>query len=174
MTAGAVLLAICLLAPSQTEQDVGASASAPDLFVESWLGTAGPYGEGWQLRLTPNGDIFLHVIYSLNPSGTLMAEFHVPEEYMARVRRVIESERFFELPNDLSPKASPLHMPDFSLEVIDGDELWRDVRASSRPCRGAHLHQRWRAAAKQYHRSQSRWPESRPSPQPSPCRSTSP
>jgi hypothetical protein len=35
---------------------------------------------------------------------------------------------------------------------------------ASRPYRGSNLHQQWRAAAKQYHRSQSRCPESRPAP----------
>jgi len=42
----------------------------------------------------------------------------------------------------------------------------RHQAVASRPRRGGNLHQRWRVGAKRCHRSQSHWPQFRPSPQP--------
>jgi hypothetical protein len=72
------------------------------------------------LRLTPNGDVFLRVHYSTNPSGSVMAEFDVTDEHMARLRKAIDEERFFDLPAEIAPEAAPLHQPDLHLEITLG------------------------------------------------------
>ena len=133
MIASAVLLGL-LAGPVHAGPNP--SADAADLLVEASLSTAGPYGELWILRLTPNGDIFLRVHYALNPSGSLMAEFDVTDEHLASLRKAIESERFFELPEEISPEAVALHEPDFRLEITVGHrkhkvELYDPVQLKS-------------------------------------------
>jgi hypothetical protein len=97
-----------------------ATGKASDLWAEAWLSTAGPYGEGWTLRLTPNGNVFLRVFYMGTPSGNLMADFDVRDEHEDRVRAAIKTQQFFELPADISPKTAMLHLPDFTLDVSLG------------------------------------------------------
>jgi hypothetical protein len=92
----------------------------PDLLIEAWLSTAGPYGESWSYTLTPSGSVKLHAYFSLNPSGSLMAEFQMADEYVDRVRRAVDSERFFDLPDSLSAQMVMLHRPEYELTVTLG------------------------------------------------------
>jgi hypothetical protein len=134
MTMGGVFL---LLALAQEATPV--PAATPDLLVEAWISTAGPYGEMWTLHLTPSGDARLRAYYSLDPSGSLMAEFDVGKEHLDRVQASASEQRFFDLPPELSPPTSPLHRPDLRLEitlgprkhkvrVYDPDQMKSDVR----------------------------------------------
>jgi hypothetical protein len=95
----------------------GAEEKPAGLVVEAWVSTAGPYGESWDLKLTPGGEIALQVFYSINPSGSLMARFSLSDERVAGIRKAIESERFFELPVEIAPPTAPLHQPDLRLDV---------------------------------------------------------
>lgn len=87
------------------------------LVVEAWISTAGPYGESWDLRLMPSGEISLRVNYMITPSGTLMARFSLSPDQIAGIRTGIESERFFDLPAKISPASLPLHRPALRLDV---------------------------------------------------------
>jgi hypothetical protein len=117
----ALLSAAILLGPAQGTPESAPTTAAPDLLAEAWLSTAGPYGEGWELRLMPHGDVSLRVFYSLRPSGSLMADFDIDEDHMARIRAAIDAQAFFDLPAEISPKLSALHMPDFRLEITLGN-----------------------------------------------------
>ncbi len=91
------------------------------LVVEAWISTAGPYGESWDLRLTPSGEISLRVNYMITPSGNLMARFSLSADQVAGIRKVIESERFFDMPAKIFPATLPLHRPALRLDVwLDG------------------------------------------------------
>ena len=116
MTRLVFLLALLTVVPEQKP----ATHRAPDLLIEGWLSTAGPYGESWWYTLTPGGSVSLHVDYILNPSGSLMAEFHVSDEDVARVRKAIETERFLELPEKISAEMVELHRPDYRLTITLG------------------------------------------------------
>ena len=116
MKSSAALLAAILAAGPQ----VSTTGKTPDLWVEAWLSTAGPYGEGWTLRLAPNGNVFLRVLYMGNPSGNLLADLDVGDEYERHLRAAIETHRFFDLPTDISPKSAVLHLPDFTMDVALG------------------------------------------------------
>jgi hypothetical protein len=104
---------------------VGGGLKAEDrpvaLVVEAWISTAGPYGESWDLRLTPSGEISLRVNYMTTPSGNLMARFTLSPEQIASIRQAIESERFFEMPPKVFPATVPLHRPALRLDVWLGD-----------------------------------------------------
>ena len=123
----------CPAAAIADEKEVG-------LVVEAWVSTAGPYGESWDLKLSPSGEVALQVFYSANPSGSLMARFGLSDESVAAVRKVIKSERYFELPPKISPPTAPLHQPDLRLSVwlggkrhkvqlYDPDQLKGDANA---------------------------------------------
>lgn len=102
---------------------MAAEEPKPDaLVVEAWISTAGPYGEGWDLKLVPSGAVALRVFYSLQPSGSLMGEFTLSEEQVTGIRRVIEAERFFDLPPQISAPMVTLHQPDLRLEVWLGSK----------------------------------------------------
>jgi hypothetical protein len=105
------------LAALSARAQPAAQQNAPVLLVKASLSTAGPYGEGWYLTLTPDGDVALQVFYSTNPSGSLMARFTVAEERIDDLRRTIDAERFFDLPTEVSPKTRAFHRPDFRLDV---------------------------------------------------------
>jgi hypothetical protein len=87
------------------------------LVVEAWIATAGPYGESWDLRLTPSGEASLRVNYMSAPSGSLMARFSLSADQLAAIRHAIASERFFELPAKVSPAPLPLHRPALRLDI---------------------------------------------------------
>jgi hypothetical protein len=95
------------------------------LVVEAWISTAGPYGESWDLRLTPSGEVSLRVNYMVAPSGNVMARFSLSPDQIAGIRTVVESERFFDLPARISPASLPLHQPALRLDV------WLDRRHHS-------------------------------------------
>jgi hypothetical protein len=94
-----------------TVVDAGQSG---DLVVEAWISTAGPYGESWDLKLTPGGEVALQVYY---PSGSLLAQFRLSDAQVADLRKALESQRFFELPAEIAPKTSLLHQPDLRIAV---------------------------------------------------------
>jgi hypothetical protein len=104
---------------------VGGGLNAEDkpvaLVVEAWISTAGPYGESWDLRLTPSGEVSLRVNYMTAPSGSLMARFTLSSEQVAGIRTAIESQRFFEIPAKVFPATVPLHRPALRLDVWLGD-----------------------------------------------------
>jgi hypothetical protein len=116
-----MLLAVSLAASPAPSHANGAA----DLLVEATVSTAGPYGELWMLRLMPDGEVFLRTYYSVNPSGRVMADFDLGEEYAAKLRRTIEEERFFDLPTEISPRESLLHQPDLQLEISLGRRKWK-------------------------------------------------
>jgi hypothetical protein len=87
------------------------------LVVEAWISTAGPYGESWDLRLGPSGEVSLRVNYMVTPSGTVMARFSLSPDHIALIRAAVESERFFDLPGNISPASRPLHQPALRLDV---------------------------------------------------------
>jgi hypothetical protein len=93
------------------------TSATPDLWAEAWLSTAGPYGQGWSLRLAPSGNVSLRVFYMGTPAGSLLADFDPGDGYEARVRAVLNDQQFFVLPAEITPKAAMLHMPDFSLNI---------------------------------------------------------
>ena len=110
-----------LLAMSLAGGGLKAEDKPVALVVEAWISTAGPYGESWDLRLTPSGEISLRVNYMITPSGNLMARFTLSAEQIAGIRKAIESERFFELPAKVFPATVPLHRPALRLDVWLGD-----------------------------------------------------
>lgn len=112
-----LLLFVLLAAAPEPKAE---STPAPDLLVEAWLSTAGPYGESWSYTLTPSGAVTLQVYYLLNPSGSVTGNFHVSEEHVARVRRAVATEGFFELPETLSAEMVALHRPDYRLTITLG------------------------------------------------------
>jgi hypothetical protein len=87
------------------------------LVVEAWISTAGPYGESWDLRLTPSGEVSLRVNYMMTPSGNLMARFSLSPDQVAGIRKAIVSERFFDMPARIAPATLPLHRPALRLDV---------------------------------------------------------
>jgi len=95
------------------------------LVVEAWISTAGPYGESWDLRLTPSGEMSLRVNYMITPSGNLMARFSLSADQVAGIRQVIVSERFFDMPAKVFPATLPLHRPALRLDV------WLDEKRHS-------------------------------------------
>jgi hypothetical protein len=124
-----VLAGLATVIPGDPRANTAYAGSSPsptplspptDLYVEATVSTAGPYGELWVLRVTPGGDALLHTYYSASPSGSLMAEFSLSDESVDKLRAAIESERFFELPADISPRVSPLHQPDLQMEITLG------------------------------------------------------
>jgi hypothetical protein len=118
IAAGIVLgLTVFTAAPQAGSKPVSARE---DLIVEASLSTAGPYGEMWTLHLAPGGNVFVRVYYTATPSGTVMADFNLSEEQLKRFRAIVEAERFFELPAEITPRSTPLHMPDFRLEISLG------------------------------------------------------
>jgi hypothetical protein len=91
------------------------------LVVEAWISTAGPYGESWDLRLTPSGEASLRVNYMTAPAGNLMGRFTLSAEQVVRIRTAIESERFFAMPAKVFPATVPLHRPALRLDVWLGE-----------------------------------------------------
>jgi hypothetical protein len=87
------------------------------LVVESWVSTAGPYGQSWTLRIAPSGEASLHVLYMASPTGTLLATFSLSAEHLADIRKAVETERFFELPANIAPKSLPMHRPALRLDI---------------------------------------------------------
>jgi hypothetical protein len=81
----AVLAAVLMAGPEATP-----TSATADLWVEAWLSTAGPYGQGWSLRLAPSGNVTLRVLYMGTPSGSLMAEFDPANGYEERVRAALD------------------------------------------------------------------------------------
>lgn len=49
-----------------------------------------------------------------------MAKFTMHDEYMNALREAIVSERFFDLPKEISPESRSFHQPDLRLEVTLG------------------------------------------------------
>jgi len=95
------------------------------LVVEAWISTAGPYGESWDLRLTPSGEMSLRVNYMIAPSGNLMARFSLSADHVAAIRQVILAERFFDMPAKVFPATLPLHRPALRLDI------WLDEKRHS-------------------------------------------
>jgi hypothetical protein len=106
-----------LVALSLTGSILKAEDKPVPLVVEAWISTAGPYGESWDLRLTPSGEMSLRVNYMITPSGTLMARFSLSADQVAGIRKMIESERFFDMPAKVFPATLPLHRPALRLDV---------------------------------------------------------
>lgn len=92
----------------------------PPVLVTAWVTTAGPYGEAWELTVTPEGRTSLNVSYMANPSGSLMAHFRLRDEAVDAIRTVVENEHFFDIPAKLAPKTSALHRPALQLDVRVG------------------------------------------------------
>jgi hypothetical protein len=96
------------------------AAESVPILVSASVSTAGPYGELWEVSITPEGSASLRVHYMGNPFGTLLAQFTLPPDAMDRIRTAIEADRFFDLPAEIAPKASPLHMPNLHLGLSVG------------------------------------------------------
>jgi hypothetical protein len=94
-----------------------APSDSPSLRVAAWVSTAGPYGPLWDLTLAPDGTANREILYPLDPSGELKGHFQLSDEALGALRSAVETERFFDLPAELAPAMSPLHMPDLRLEV---------------------------------------------------------
>jgi len=91
--------------------------SAPPLFLQASISTAGPYGESWYLTLAPSGEVSLQVFYSKSPSGSLLARFSLSEEQALTIRKACESQTFFALPSDLTPPQRAFHRPHLQLDI---------------------------------------------------------
>ncbi len=85
--------------------------------VQASVDTAGPYGEGWYLTIAPDGTAFLQVYYSPDPSGSLSGSFHLSESAVAEIQQAVSSQRFFELPSEISAAEVVLHNPDLRISV---------------------------------------------------------
>lgn len=90
------------------------------VLVAAWMTTAGPYGEAWDLTLTPEGKASLQVSYMGNPSGTVMAHFALRAETVDAIRAAVENEKFFDIPAKLAPKTVAFHRPSLQLDVRVG------------------------------------------------------
>ncbi len=94
--------------------------SAPPLFLQASVSTAGPYGEGWYLTLAPSGEVSLQVFYSKSPSGSLLARFSLSEQQTLAIRKACDSQDFFGLPSDLAPPQGAFHRPHLQLDIHFG------------------------------------------------------
>ncbi len=94
----------------------------PPLLVTASVSTAGPYGELWELTVTPEGNASLRVHYMLKPFGTMLAQFTLPDEVMDGIRRAVNEQHFLDLPAELAPQVSPLHMPHLQVSVSIGSK----------------------------------------------------
>ena len=117
---GIVLVASVLI------PQVGISAQPQDerLSVEASVSTAGPHGQSWQLKLSPDGAAELEIRYMQNPLGSLKGKFKASRERIAAVRAILAQERFYDLPATISPKAVALHQPDLKLKVTIGEKAY--------------------------------------------------
>ena len=97
-----------------------ATEEPPPVIVTAFMSTAGPYGESWVLTMSPEGRASLRVHYLGNPSGSLMAHFELGDKAIEAIRKVVTSERFFEIPAKLAPKVSAFHKPALQLDVRVG------------------------------------------------------
>jgi hypothetical protein len=96
-------------------------AARPPLFVRAWVSTAGSYGQNWYFLLTPEGEAHLQVFYNSPPSGNLLGRFSLSEERVRVLHEALESEKFFDLPSEISPAQRGVHRPLLQMEVHLGD-----------------------------------------------------
>jgi len=102
-------------------------ARGKDLLVKAFVTTAGPYGQLWEVELRPGNEMYVSISYLLNPMGNLKGTFVVDPSQVDTLVKVVESQKFFALPNEISPKDVAIHAPDLRLTITRGDTV-REVR----------------------------------------------
>lgn len=85
--------------------------------LQATVSTAGPYGESWYLTIAPDRTAFLKVYYSTGLSGEMVGDFILGAPALAEIQGVIEEQRFFDLPSEISAKSIVLHKPDLQIAV---------------------------------------------------------
>jgi len=78
-------------------------------------------GEEAADRLNPPFSVFLRASIGVPEiSGTVMGEFSMQADYVDRVHKAIETERFFDLPASLDSGSGYFHQPDLFLRIDRG------------------------------------------------------
>jgi hypothetical protein len=99
----------------------------------------GPAAEVWRYRSEGTYQTQVEINYSLTASGDLSGSFIRSPDYLEKIRVVAETQRFFDLPNTLSPQSIAIDGPTMRLTievgkrrhqvfVISPDELADDPR----------------------------------------------
>jgi hypothetical protein len=133
----ALALASCVSAAGPRIATQTLSSAAPTLFVHASLFTGTGAGGSWDLtltaasaahagedtapRLNPAFSVFLRAtIGDRGMRGTVIGEFSMQADYVARVHRAIETEQFFELPAYMDSGSGYLHQPHLTLKIDRG------------------------------------------------------
>jgi hypothetical protein len=97
-----------------------ATVTASDLVIQASLSTAGPYGDDWQLTLAPDRTVFVEVYYGGAASGSVTGSFFLSAEAVSEIANAVETQDFFNLPDEISRQWVVLHNPDFFISVSKG------------------------------------------------------
>jgi hypothetical protein len=125
-----VLALACVIASAETRDVACPSASCArgkDLLVKAFVTTAGPYGELWEVELRPGNEMHVSISYLLKPMGDLKGTFLIDPSLVDTMVKVVETQQFFALPNEISANDVAIHAPDLRLTITRGDTV-REVR----------------------------------------------